>query len=230
MQLFCCIHLKTTTFGFRADDSNGLIAACRIQRVADLPNSCDNGGDPALGEVADMIRIKTFLIPFAGLLVTVTSPAIGPQDDFRGHLKTYTSAAERAYSREDIAFFQRSSTTDYTHTNVKGQTRRKAVALAELKQTFDSSSGIRVKLTPGAPALMGQLRTVAVSGEWSMSAKGRDGKPATLTMTLHTRNTFKKVNGKWLLHKMVDTRMANLKMNGKPVSPPRVAPAIRPKN
>jgi len=175
-----------------------------------------------------LVTDRIALIALVGVGGTIAS-GFEPQDDFRAHLKTYTAAMERAYSREDIGFFQKSSTSDYTHTNLKGQTRRKAVALAELKQTFDSSSGIRVKLTPGAPSLMGQLRTVAVTGKWSLTTKGRDGKPALMTMTLYTRETFKKVSGKWLLHKVVETRMANLKMNGKPVGPPQIAPAARPK-
>lgn len=172
--------------------------------------------------------IRTLTLSTAA--IAATAFAFGPKEDLQAALKKMVPVAEKAFAKEDIQYFHKASTKDFSYTDVSGKTQPKGPALAGLKQMFDTSSNIKVKINAtvvSATATMGTIDTVQ---KWSMETKGPDGKPAKMSMTMKTQETMKKVGGQWLLHKIVEKGMSDMKLNGKPMgAPPTPAPVAKAK-
>lgn len=175
-----------------------------------------------------MKRLKTIFVLVAGLAVAAS--AQGPKEALAAALKKEIPAVEKAFATENIRYFQNACTADFTYTDMQGNTQKKEAALKGLKGMFDTSSNIKVKMT------LKVLRATATTGvvssvqKWSMTTTGPDGKPGKMTMTMTTEETMKKVGARWLTQKIVEKKVENMLMNGKPMGPPpATAPAKKPK-
>lgn len=164
------------------------------------------------------------ILTLATATVATTALAFGPKEELDAYLKKMLPVAERAFAKEDIEFFKKASTPDFTYTDVSGKTEKKAGAMAGLKTMFDSSSNIKVKMAYSGLTAGGNMGKIHTVQKWSMDTKGPDGKPAKMSMTMKTDETFKKVGNKWLLHKIVEKGMSDMKMNGKPMGAPPAPP------
>lgn len=176
-----------------------------------------------------MFSFRTITLVVASALVAVAL-AFGPKEEFEAYLKKNTPIVEKAFATENFAYFQKNSARDFTYTDLSGKTEKKAGAMAGLKTMFDSSSNIKVKIAYSGVAVRGNIATMKTTQKWSMTTKGPDGKPAKMSMTMTTEDTMKKVGGKWMMFKIVEKGVSDMKMNGKPMGgAPRPSPNAKPR-
>lgn len=175
-----------------------------------------------------MKRLKTMFVLVAGLAVAAT--AQGPKEALAAELKKAIPAMEKAFAAEDIRYFQNACTADFTYTDMQGKTEKKAAALAGLKSMFDSSSNIRVKVTARVLRATATAGVISSVQKWNMTTAGPDGKPAKMSMTMTTEETLKKVGARWLVQKIVEKKVADMMMNGKPMGPPPAAAPVKKPN
>lgn len=163
------------------------------------------------------MKIKTFLIPLA-LAVT----AIALADDLANFKKWYMAEAPKmakAMESKDLGFLERTSAKDFTYKAFGQPATPKKQALEGMKQQWAMTDKIKYKYKIQGIKKAGASMTVDLINDFHMTTKpGPDKKVHTMTMVGPARETWVKVNGKWLLKGIVETAQGKMLMDGKPMA------------
>jgi hypothetical protein len=170
---------------------------------------------------------KLWILAVAGL--TLTSVAFGQTASHKKGTKIvhHTTSFERWYraqipvmvramEKKNLAFFEKTATDDFTYT-MGGQTSNKQDSIAQLKQMFDGAQ--RIKYHYKAVTFKVGGDTATVGGTQSMTAwmkPGTDKKKHVMKGSGKTTETWKKVDGKWMISSITETD-SKMTMDGKPM-------------
>jgi len=166
--------------------------------------------------------VKKFRSVFLATLtmgLAVSSLAFDAVSDFKAYLKKFEAGVVKAFATKNHKFFETISTPDFTYTDASGRKMTKKESIAQMKGMFDSMGPAKASFKSSGHAVKGNTATANYVGHFVMSQKGPDGKAHKLEMTSYTKETYKKVGAKWLVHSMVETKPGKMTMDGKPFDP-----------
>jgi hypothetical protein len=163
------------------------------------------------------MKISRFLIP-----LTLALTAIALADDLADFKKWYTKEApkmQKAMESKDLGFLERTSTKDFTYKAFGQPATPKKQALEGMKQQWAMTDKIKYKYKIVGFKKVGNAMTVDMVNDFHMTTKpGPDKKVHTMSMVGPARETWVKVNGKWLLKGIVETKQGKMLMDGKPMA------------
>ena len=139
-----------------------------------------------------------------------------------------------AFKNKNASFFDKMSTADFTYVSKDMGTQNKQQAMAGLKSMFATVKSVDYKCTPTKFQAKGNTFVVSVAEHMSaeMLPMGADKKKHTMSGDDWCDQTFAKVNGKWLMKKIEETKKTKALMDGKPFDPSKMMPppSARPKS
>ena len=155
----------------------------------------------------------------ATALVLIASASADEVADFK---KWYTAGLpqmKKAMESKNLAFFEKSSTADFTYTTA-GQTAKKKDAMAGLKSMFDMTKSLKYscKITGFKKTKNGIVVNLTNHFEMTMMP-GPDKKTHLMVTDQASQETWKKSGKTWLLTNITDIGKGKSTMDGKPFDP-----------
>ena len=166
------------------------------------------------------IHIVSSTLIDAALAATVF--AFDALSDFKTAVNKMLPQVAKAFEKEDLKYFESTSTPDFTYVMADGTKMEKKAAMGQMKQMFASADHIKAKLGASKHMVKGTTAACDVEGHYSMTMKTPDGKSHKMTTSEWTRATFRKVGAKWMMSQMKETKPSQMMMDGKPFDPSKM--------
>jgi hypothetical protein len=148
--------------------------------------------------------------------------AADANSDFLKFCKDMAKKTDAAFAKRDTAFFDKMSTDDFTYTEM-GQQQNKKDALKQMKAMFKTSKTIDSKTTVKSSKVTGNTGVCQCVGTFkAVMMMPNDKKYHKMTGTEYDTQTWVKVGKTWKLSKIVQTKTANMKLDGKPFDPSKM--------
>ena len=129
---------------------------------------------------------------------------------------------EKAFMSKNIKWFETNSTSDFQYVDTSGTKQNKKQALAGMSQMFGMMTNIKCTLKVTKIAAANDKGTVDATQVFGGDMVGPDKKKHKLVMKSYSRDSWKKVNGKWMIYMVSETKQGEYTMDGKPIDPSKM--------
>lgn len=170
------------------------------------------------------MKSKLIIIATTALLASV-SLAFDATSEFKKFMAATKPKVEMAFKKEDISFFEKTSTDDFSETQM-GTKSNKKEALAGLKQFFGMVSNINCKYdlisaTSDGKTGNAEVHSVMTCLMGGAAPKGSKMKPKAqkMEMEMWEKQVWVKQGKMWKLKSIADAKPMKMKVNGKAMDP-----------